>query len=51
MMEDLGQKQTISNFPESKSFQEIRFIDKGDLNSGFEDGNAVVVNDVMYIIT
>lgn len=32
MMEDLRQKQTISNFSGSKLFQEIGFLDEGDLN-------------------
>lgn len=51
MMEDWRQKQTISNFSGSKLFQEMRFLEEGDLNSGFEEGNAVFANDVMFIIT
>ena len=31
----------------SKLFQEIGFLEEGDLNSGFEEGNAVFANDVM----
>lgn len=51
MMEDLRQKQTISNFSGSNLFQEIGFVEEGNLNSGFEEGNAAFANDVMFIIT
>lgn len=29
----------------------MRFLEEGDLNSDFEEGNAVFANDVMFIIT
>lgn len=50
-MEDWRQKQTIGNFSGSQLFQEMRFLEEGDLNSDFEEGNAVFANDVMFIIT
>lgn len=48
-MEDLRQQWTISDFSGSKLFQEIEFLEEGDLNSGFEERNTVFANDVMFI--
>lgn len=40
MIEDLEQKQTISDFSRFKLLQEIRFLEEGELNSGFEQGSS-----------
>ena len=47
----MRQKQAISNFSGSKLFQEIGFLEEGDLHSKFEEGNAVFANDLMFSIT
>lgn len=49
IMEDLRQKQTISHFSGSKLFQKIGFGEAGDLHSRFEEGNAVLANDLLSL--
>lgn len=40
-----------SHFSGSKLFQEIGFLEEGDLNSRCVEGNAVFTNDLMFTVT